>query len=214
VKGKNTKERPMKLTVTTFVTLDGVMQGPGGHDEDLSGGFELGGWVTPHIDDDFGRRVDDIFGRAEAIVLGRTTYDMMYPYWSQFPDQDNVVAAGLNNLPKYIATSHPEGLTWNNAHPIEGDVVEAVRKLKEQPGGELQVHGSHGLIQTLLAAGLVDEINLFIFPVVLGQGKRLFGMGAQPSGMRLENSEVSSTGVIIATYVTTGAPSLVDLPGV
>lgn len=204
----------MKLTVTTFVTLDGVMQGPGGHDEDLSGGFELGGWVTPHIDEDFGRRVDDIFGRADAIVLGRTTYDMMYPYWSQFPDQDNVVAAGLNNLPKHIATSHPDGLTWNNAHAIEGDVVEAVGKLKEQPGGELQVHGSHGLIQTLLKAGLVDELNLFIFPVVLGQGKRLFEPGAQPTGMRLENSEVSSTGVIIATYVTTGAPSLEDIPGV
>jgi dihydrofolate reductase len=201
----------VKLTVTTFVTLDGVMQGPGGHDEDLSGGFELGGWVSPHIDETFGRKVDEIFGRAEAILLGRTTYDMMYPYWSQFPDQDNVVAAGLNNLPKHIATSHPDDLTWQNAVPIEGDVVEAVRKLKDEPGGELQVHGSHGLIQTLLEAGLVDELNIFVFPVVLGEGKRLFGPGTPPMGMRLESSEVSNTGVVIATYVPTGAPQLEDV---
>lgn len=204
----------MKLTVTTFITLDGVMQGPGARAEDPSHGFELGGWVTPHIDEDFGRRVDDIFGRADAILLGRTTYDLMYPYWSQFPDQDNVVAAGLNNLPKHVATSRPESLSWNNSHPIEGDVIDAVRNLKEQPGRELQVHGSHGLIQALLKAGLVDEVNLFIFPVVLGDGKRLFEPGAAPTGMRLESSEVSSTGVIIATYASTGAPSLEDLPGV
>jgi dihydrofolate reductase len=204
----------MKLTVTTFVTLDGVMQGPGGHDEDLSNGFELGGWVTPHIDEDFGRRVDDIFSRADTFLLGRRTYDMMYPYWSQYPDQDNVVAAGLNNLPKHIATSRPDDITWNNAQPIEGDVVDFVSDLKDQPGGELQVHGSHGLIQTLLRARLVDELNLFIFPVVLGDGKRLFGPGIPPMGMRLVNGEVSSTGVILTTYDTTDAPALEDLPGV
>jgi dihydrofolate reductase len=198
----------VKLTVTTFVTLDGVMQGPGGHDEDLSNGFELGGWVSAHIDQDFGRRIDDIFSRADAVLLGRTTYDMMYPYWSRFPDQDNVVAAALNNLPKHIATSRPEGLTWDNASPIEGDLVEAVRRLKERPGRELQVHGSHGVIQTLLEAGLVDEINLFIFPVVLGEGKRLFGPGTVPAGMRLENGEISSTGVVIATYTPIGEPLL------
>ena len=202
----------MKLTVTTFVTLDGVMQGPGGHDEDLSGGFELGGWVTAHIDETFGRHVDEIFSRADAFLLGRTTYDMMYPYWSQFPDEDNVVAAGLNNLPKHIATSRPEDLTWNNAHPIEGDVVEFVRRLKDEPGRELQVHGSHGLVQTLLGAGLVDEFNLFIFPVVLGDGKRLFEPGVPPAGVRLVDSEASATGVIIATYATAGPPVLENIP--
>jgi dihydrofolate reductase len=201
----------VKLTVTTFVTLDGVMQGPGGHDEDLSGGFELGGWVAPHIDEDFGRRVDEIFGRAEAILLGRTTYDMMYGYWSQVPTEDNVVASGLNNLPKHIATTRPDSITWNNARPIEGDVVEFVRNLKEQGGGELQVHGSHGLVQTLLGAGLVDEINLFIFPVVLGEGKRLFEQGTPPSAMQLENGEISSTGTIIATFRPTGEPALQDV---
>jgi dihydrofolate reductase len=201
----------MKLTVTTFVSLDGVMQGPGGHDEDLSGGFELGGWVTPHIDEDFGRRVDDIFGRADAILLGRTTYDMMYPYWSRFPDEGNVVASGLNNLPKHIATSRPDDITWSNARPIEGDVVEFVRELKTEPGRELQVHGSHGLIQTLLREGLVDEMNLFIFPLVLGQGKRLFEPGIPPTGMELENGEISSTGVVITTYRAVGAPSLQDV---
>jgi dihydrofolate reductase len=201
----------VKLTVTTFVSLDGVMQGPGGHDEDLSGGFELGGWVSPHIDEDFGRRVDEIFGRAEAILLGRTTYDMMYEYWSQIPTEDNVVASGLNNLPKHIATTRPDSITWNNARPIEGDVVEFVRTLKEQPGGELQVHGSHGLIQTLLGAGLVDEINLFIFPLVLGDGKRLFEQGTPPSGFVLESGEISGTGTIMATYRPTGAPALQDV---
>jgi dihydrofolate reductase len=201
----------MKLTVTTFVTLDGVMQGPGGHDEDLSGGFELGGWVSPHIDEDFGRRIDEIFGRAEAILLGRTTYDLMSAYWSQVPDEDNVVSSGLNNLPKHIATTRPDSITWNNAHPIDGDVVEFVQELKEEPGGELQVHGSHGLIQTLLGAGLVDEINLFIFPVVLGEGKRLFEPGTPPTGMQLENGEITSTGAIIATYKATGAPALQDV---
>jgi dihydrofolate reductase len=135
----------------------------------------------------------------------------MYPYWSQFPDEDNVVGFALNNLPKHIATTRPESLTWKNARPIEGDLADAVRKLKEQPGRELQVHGSHGLIQSLLGAGLVDEVNLFVFPVVLGQGKRLFEQGTPPAGMRLLNGEISATGVIIATYQLTGEPTLQDV---
>jgi dihydrofolate reductase len=202
----------MKLTVTTFVTLDGVMQGPGGPDEDRSNGFELGGWLVPFVDEGMGRAVTDIFGRAEEILLGRTTYDMMYPYWSTFPDQEDVVAAGLNNLPKHVATSRPDTLEWTNSHPINGDVVEAVRQLKERPGGELQVHGSHGLLQTLIGAGLVDEFNLFTYPVVLGDGKRLFSSGTIPMTMKYGSSVATETGVIIASYTPTGPPTLLSIP--
>ena len=107
----------MKLTVTTFITLDGVMQGPGSPDEDPSNGFELGGWLVPFVDDGMGRAITDIFSRTEEILLGRTTYDMMYPYWSTFPDQDDVVAVALNNLPKHVATSRPDTLEWTNSTP-------------------------------------------------------------------------------------------------
>jgi dihydrofolate reductase len=202
----------MKLTVTTFITLDGVMQGPGGPDEDRSNGFELGGWLVPFADEGMGRAITDIFTRAEDILLGRNTYDMMYPYWSTFPDQDDVVAAGLNNLPKHVATSRPESLEWTNSHPITGDLVESVARLKERPGGELQVHGSHGLLQTLIGAGLVDEFNLFTYPVVLGAGKRLFESGTIPMSMRYESSVVTETGVVIASYTPIGPPTLLSLP--
>ena len=202
----------MKLTVTTFVTLDGVMQGPGGPDEDRSNGFELGGWLVPFADEGMGQAITDIFSRAEEILLGRTTYDMMYPYWSTFPDQDDVVAAGLNNLPKHVATSRPDTLEWTNSHPINGDVIEAVRQLKERPGGELQVHGSHGLLQTLIGAGLVDEFNLFTYPVVLGDGKRLFGSGTIPMTMKYGSSVATETGVVIASYTPTGPPTLLSIP--
>jgi dihydrofolate reductase len=198
----------MKLTVTTFSTLDGVMQGPGGPDEDRSSGFPLGGWSVPFVDDDFGRLITDIFRRADEILLGRRTYDMMYGFWSQIDEPDDPVANGLNTLPKHVATSRPETLEWQNSHPIVGDVVSAVRELKERPGRELQVHGSHGLIQTLLAAELVDEFNVWIFPLVLGQGKRLFGEGTVPTTMQLSSTEVTSAGVVVGTYLPKGAPVL------
>lgn len=133
---------------------------------------------------------------------------MMYGFWSQIDEPDDPVANGLNTLPKHVATSRPETLEWQNSHPIVGDVVSAVRELKERPGRELQVHGSHGLIQTLLAAELVDEFNVWIFPVVLGQGKRLFGEGTVPTTMQLSSTEVTSAGVVVATYLPKGAPVL------
>ncbi len=197
----------MRLTVTTFTTLDGVMQGPGGPDEDRSNGFALGGWLVPFVDDDFGRLITDIFRRADEILLGRTTYDMMYPFWSQITDRDDPVAVGLNTLSKHVATSHPDTLEWENSHPIVGDVVAAVRLLKEKPGRELQVHGSHGLVQTLLAAELVDEFNLWTFPVVLGEGRRLFGEGTVPTSMKVDSTSVTTAGVVVATYQPSGAPS-------
>jgi dihydrofolate reductase len=202
----------MKLTVTTFITLDGVMQGPGGPDEDRSNGFELGGWLVPFVDEGMGRAITDIFSRAEEILLGRTTYDMMFPYWSTFPDEDDVVAAALNNLPKHVATSRPDSLEWTNSRPIRGDVVEAVRDLKERPGGELQVHGSHGLLQTLIRSGLVDEFNLFTYPVVLGDGKRLFESGAIPTSMKYQSSQITDAGVVVASYVPAGPPTLLAIP--
>jgi dihydrofolate reductase len=194
----------MKLTVTTFTTLDGVMQGPGGPDEDRSNGFGLGGWVIPFADEDFGRIITDIFSRADEILFGRTTYDAMYAYWSQVTDTDDVVAVALNTLPKHVATTRHDPLEWENSRPINGDVVARVRELKERPGRELQVHGSHGLIQTLLTAGLVDEFNVWIFAVVVGEGKRLFGEGTVPTSLGLTSSQVTSSGAIVASYQPEG----------
>jgi dihydrofolate reductase len=198
----------MKLTVTTFSTLDGVMQGAGGPDEDRSNGFAFGGWLVPFADEDFGRLITEIFRRADEFLLGRTTYDAMYGFWPQITDPDDPVANGLNTLPKHVATSRPDTLEWQNSHPIVGDVVEAVGQLKERPGRELQVHGSHGLLQTLLAAGLVDEFIVWIFPLVLGQGKRLFGEGTVPTTMQLTSTDVTPAGVIVASYQPKGAPDL------
>jgi dihydrofolate reductase len=204
----------VKLTVTTFVTLDGVMQGPGGVTEDPSNGFELGGWVMPFADEGFGRHITEIFERAEAILLGRTTYDLMYPYWSQVADPDDVVATALNGLPKHVVTHRPTDLGWANSHPITGDVVATISDLKGQPGGELQVHGSHGLIQTLLTAELVDEFNVFVFPVLLGDGKRLFGEGTKPATVSLVGTEVTDAGVMVATYRPAGPLVQQTVPGV
>lgn len=194
----------MKLTVTTFTTLDGVMQGAGSPDEDRSHGFGLGGWVVPFVDEDFGRIITDIFSRADEILLGRTTYEDMYVFWSQVTDQEDVVAVALNTLPKHVATTRGDELEWENSHPITGDVAATVVELKSRPGRELQVHGSHGLIQTLLEAGLVDEFNVWTFPVVLGEGKRLFGEGTVPTTLALTSSQVTSAGVVVSTYETAG----------
>ena len=186
----------MKLTVHTFLTLDGVMQGPGGPDEDTTGGFTRGGWVVPLVDEGFGRIVDGWFAQADEILLGRTTYDMMSEFWSQITDPEDEVGRRLNALPKHIASTTLTDPTWNNSTVIEGDVVEAVRALKERPGRELQVHGSWELLQALQAAGLVDEYRLLVFPVVLGTGKRLFGEGTAPTGFTLVESEVTGTGAV------------------
>jgi len=194
----------MRLTVTTFTSLDGVMQGPGGRDEDRSNGFGLGGWVVPFVDGEFGEIVDDIFSRAGEILLGRTTYETFYPYWSKLAGSDDIVANRLNNLPKHVATNSREVLEWKNSRVISGDVAAEIRRLKERPGGELQVHGSHGLIQMLLEEELVDAVNLLIFPVVLGEGKRLFDRGTVPTSLKLASSRVTGTGVIAATYEPTG----------
>ena len=190
----------MRLSVNVFLTADGVMQGPGAIDEDPSGGFDRGGWVVPHIDEDFGTIVDSWFTRADAILLGRTTYDMMHPYWRQVTDPNDIVASKLNGLTKYVVSTTLTDPVWEHTTVISADVVEAVTRLKASGDGELQVHGSCGLVQTLQQAGLVDEYRVIVFPVLVGPGKRLFSDGAAASGLKLVDSSVTSTGATYAAY--------------
>ena len=191
----------MKLTVHTFVSLDGVMQGPGGRDEDTSGGFELGGWLVPLFDEDLGRIVNGWFAQADAILLGRTTYQMFQPYWEQVTDPDDAVARVLNSLPKYVVSSSLTEATWNNTTVLPANFLEAVDDLKSGPGRELQVHGSYRLVRALHDAGLVDEYRLVIFPVVLGQGKRLFEPGVTPSAFTLTGSKATQSGAVHLTLL-------------
>ena len=191
----------MKLTVHTFVSLDGVMQGPGGRDEDTSGGFEFGGWVVPLFDEDMGRMVNAWFAEADAILLGRTTYQMFQPYWEQVTDPDDAVAKALNSLPKYVVSSTLTEATWNNTTILPANFLEAVDDLKSGPGRELQVHGSYRLVRALHDAGLVDEYRLIIFPLVLGQGKRLFESGVTPSAFTLAGSKATSSGAVHLTLL-------------
>jgi dihydrofolate reductase len=188
----------VRLCVHEFLTLDGVMQGPGGPDEDRSLGFTAGGWLVPYADEDFGRIVDGWFADAGAILLGRTTYQMMQPYWSSVTDPDNHVATVLNTYPKYVAstTLTQQTATWDNSTVLADPVLDRVRELKQQPGRELQVHGSWQLARTLHNAGLVDVYRLLVFPVVVGEGKRLFEPGAVPSGFRTTSSELTAAGAV------------------
>ena len=191
------------LVVTTFLTLDGVMQAPGGPDEDRSGGFAHGGWLVPFYDDDMDKQIVAWFAGAEDFLLGRGTYYIFYEAWPKMIS-DDPVSQGINFLPKHVASRSLASVEWETASLIEGDVRDAVRALKAQDGGELQVHGSPGLIQTLLAEDLVDELRLITFPVVVGPGKRLFDSGTMPGSWRLTASSTTSTGAVIATYRRAG----------
>ena len=193
----------MQLTVTTFVTLDGVMQCPGAPDEDGTG-FEYGGWSVPYGDEDFGKFMAAVFVNAEAFLLGRKTYEIFAGYWPRVTDPDNPIAAPLNSLPKYVVTSTLASLDWNNSTPVTGNLVDEVGKLKARPGNELQVHGSGQLAQTLIDHDLVDEYRLLYFPVHLGSGKKLFRDGARAAALRLTSTSTTSTGVVIATYEPDG----------
>lgn len=200
----------MKLTVHTFATMDGVMQGPGAADEDTRGGFELGGWMVPLSDAVSGAIVSGWFEQADEILIGRCTYEMMFPYWSSVTDPDDLIGRQLNNLPKHVASRTLTDPEWHNASVIAGDVVDAVRALKEKPGRELQVHGSAGLVQTLTEHGLVDEYRIVMFPVVLGTGKRLFGDGTPPTGFETVSCETTTAGAVSLTLRPTGPPAVAD----
>ena len=193
----------MKLTIHEFLTLDGVMQGPGGAEEDTSGGFERGGWLVPHVDQDFGVIVSGWFAPAEAILLGRTTFMLMRGYWPQVTDPDNLVAAALNGLPKYLVSSTVTEPDWGDTTVLPGDPVEGVRALKEREGGELQVHGSWQLASALHAAGLIDEYRLLRFPVTVGAGKRLFTDDAPARGFELLESRTTGAGVVYTMLAPT-----------
>jgi dihydrofolate reductase len=193
------------LTMTTFVTLDGVMQAPGGKTEDPSGGFQHEGWLVPYADEDMGKFMVDVFSRVDAFLLGRGTYQIFAGHWPRVTDPADPVASALNALPKYVASKTLERADWNNSKLVR-DVVPAVAQLKQQYKREVQVHGSAGLAQTLLAQNLLDELHILTYPVVLGSGKRLFGAGAVPTAMRLMATRSTSTGVVISTFRPVGKP--------
>jgi len=193
-----------KLVVGTFLTVDGVMQAPGGPDEDREGGFKHGGWSVNYWDEVMGQRITETTLRGGALLLGRKTYEIFAAHWPSVGG-DDPIAAKLNSMPKYVASRTLDKVTWNNSTLIEGDVAEAVVALKEQPGDAIQVTGSGDLIQTLIRHDLVDEYQLWVFPIVLGIGKRLFGGGTVPSALKLVDSQISSTGVAIHTYERSGA---------
>jgi dihydrofolate reductase len=191
-----------KLLVTSFMTLDGVVQAPGGPEEDESGAFPFGGWAFTYWDDVLDQTMGEIMGVPFDLVLGRRTYDIFAAYWPTAPEE----AGGkpLNDATKYVASRGTPSLTWDRSVRIEGDVAEGVARLKQEDGPELQVHGSGNLIQTLMANGLIDEYRLSVFPIVLGIGKRLFADGTVPAALRLSDSRVSTTGVVIGTYHPAG----------
>jgi dihydrofolate reductase len=208
-----------KLIASVFVSLDGVMQAPGGPEEDPTGGFKYGGWVAPYWDDTLGAAMNELFAQPIDLVLGRRTYDIFAAHWphvqidpakSDFDALNAKIADMFNRITKYVATHSPETLAWTNSESLGPDVVARLRALKQGDGRTLLVQGSSVLLQTLLAHDLLDEIKLLIFPIVLGRGKRLFGDGAAPAGLRLTGSTTSPNGVLIANYTRAGAVATGD----
>ena len=187
------------LAVNTFASLDGVMQAPGGPDEDPTGGFTLGGWAVNYFDDEMMALVAE--SDPYELLLGRGTYEIFAAHW---PYDEGPIADQLNSTRKHVASTTLESVEWNNSTLITGDVADYVTELKSQGGPEIQVHGSPGLIQTLLEHDLIDEYRLWVFPVVVGAGKRLFGDGTSPGAMKLVDSKITSTGVTISTYERAG----------
>jgi len=194
----------MRLTLHTFLTVDGVMQAPGGPDEDPGGGFTHGGWSFPYGDEDFGTAVAGWFNHASAFLLGRKTYEIFNAYWPRVTGPGDPIASKLNALPKYVASTTLASVDWHNSTLLGGDVATEVAKLKERPGDELQVHGSGALAQTLIDHDLIDEYRLLVFPVHLGSGQKLFRDGTKAAALRLVSATTTGAGVIIATYQPAG----------
>jgi dihydrofolate reductase len=191
-----------KLKVNTFLTLDGVMQAPGGPEEDPSGGFAYGGWSVNYWDDEMGAVMSDVMGLPFDLVLGRKTYEIFAAHWPHITDDP--AADSLNRATKHVASRTLRSLDWANSVLIEGDVAKGVAALKRQDGPELQIHGSSNLLQTLLRHNLIDEFNLWTFPVVVGSGKRLFDDGTIPAALRLVDGKVFTTGVMVGRYEPAG----------
>lgn len=197
-----------KLSVNTFISLDGVMQAPGGPEEDRSGGFAHGGWSAGYWDDAMGRRIGQYMAQPFDLLLGRKTYEIFAGYW---PTSTEEGAEPLNRARKHVASRTLKKVDWRNSTLIAGDVPTYVRELKATDGPEIQVHGSGDLIQTLLANDLIDEFQIWTFPVLLGEGKRLFAKGTRPTGLRAADVTTSSTGVVIVRYERAGAIAYGDL---
>ncbi|MGZ9722841.1 dihydrofolate reductase family protein [Rhizobium miluonense] len=203
-----------KVIAATFVSLDGVMQAPGGPQEDPTGGFEHGGWTFHYFDEATGKALFEVFEKPFDLLLGRKTYDIFAAHWPYARD-DDPIAKQFNSIAKYVATRGNGKLDWNNSRSLGSDVVAAIKELKAGEGPDLLIQGSSNLIQTLLRNGLIDEFNLLTFPLVLGTGKKLFGDGAVPAAMKLLRVQTSPIGVIMATYqpdgpVKTGSFALPD----
>ena len=192
-----------KIRTATFVSLDGVMQAPGGPDEDPTGGFRYGGWVWPHFDEASGGLMDEAMGRDYDLLLGRRTYEIFAAYW---PQMDDEIGRTFNAVNKYVVAGPETSLTWANSHRLEGDPAEAVRALKTTEGRDLLIQGSSEVIHTLLAQGLIDRLTVLTFPILLGQGKRLFDDSAQPWAWTLTRTRQTTTGVTSHTYERTDQP--------
>ncbi|MFE1441643.1 dihydrofolate reductase family protein [Streptomyces sp. NPDC058739] len=203
-----------KLVSTVFVTLDGVYQGPGAPQEDTTGGFGQGGWVVPYADEDFGAFINEVFAGPGAFLLGRRTYDIFASYWPRITDPADPVATKLNALPKYVVSTTLDTPGWAGTTVIRGDLAKEIAGLKERTDGEVQVHGSGALVGSLLDLGLVDTLHLLTFPVVLGEGMRLFREGGVPTAFRHTGGRVTPAGVSLQTYDLAGRPEFgtFDLP--
>jgi dihydrofolate reductase len=196
--------RMRQLVVGAFITLDGVMQAPGGPDEDRDNGFQHGGWLVPYFDEKFVQIMTEWTTRAGAFLLGRKTYEIFAGSWPKSTDPADEIAVALNTRPKFVASSTLDTVSWNNSTLLKGDIAQEVAKLKAVEGGEIQVHGSSNLIQTLLRHDLVDALRIWQFPVVLGTGKRLFGDGTIPRSFRLVETQLNATGAVLHVYERTG----------
>src|SRR5215217_4412545 len=192
-----------KLIVAEHISLDNVIQSPGGPTEDPSDGFSLGGWTVPYADEVIGQTMQELFSQPFELLLGRHTYDIWAAYWPRVP-AGNPIADVFNSAPKHVATHRPDELDWQNSHALKGDLADAIRALKQQDGASLMTWGSGDMLRQLLAAGLVDELRLLIYPVVLGRGKHLFGNNAQPSAFTLAHSTSTPSGVLLTRYARSG----------
>ncbi|PZG23106.1 dihydrofolate reductase family protein [Nonomuraea aridisoli] len=192
-----------RLVVAAFVSLDGVMQAPGGPSEDDDNGFPYGGWLAPHVDEGFGEIMGGVFANATGMLLGHRSYDILAAHWPDVPDEEG---AWINDMNKYVTTRTPMTAAWRNTEVLVGEAAETVAELKKRTDGEIVTQGSSRLIHSLQQAGLVDEYRLLVFPVVLGEGKRIFAEGTAAAGLKLTGTRTTGSGVVYVTYETTGEP--------